>query len=114
MKLAAAAYTKAGVELLVLTVQTTKRLRPNAAGVGFYGLPSTAGRRHLALSLAASNCRSSGICRVILLSLLSFSVRMTVSPSSRPAAQAVLADGRVEQDTARLGWPWAVVSFRTA
>ena len=39
VELAAAAYTKAGVDLLVLTVQTTKRLRPNAAGVGFYGLP---------------------------------------------------------------------------
>ncbi len=38
-KIAAAAYTKAGIDLLVLTVQTTKRLRPHIAGVGFYGLP---------------------------------------------------------------------------
>jgi hypothetical protein len=38
-QIAAAAYTKAGIDLLVLTVQTTKRLRPNIAGAGFYGLP---------------------------------------------------------------------------
>ena len=38
-KIAAKAYTEAGIDLLVLTVQTTKRLRPNIAGVGFYGLP---------------------------------------------------------------------------
>ena len=34
-KIAAAAYTKAGIDLLVLTVHTTKRLRPHIAGVGF-------------------------------------------------------------------------------
>ena len=34
-EIAAAAYTKAGIELLALTVRTTKRLRPNTAGVGF-------------------------------------------------------------------------------
>ena len=33
-EIAAAAYTKAGIDLLVLTVQTTKRLRPHIAGVG--------------------------------------------------------------------------------
>jgi hypothetical protein len=38
-KIAAAAYTKAGIDLLVLTVRTTKRLRPGLAGVGYYGLP---------------------------------------------------------------------------
>jgi hypothetical protein len=33
------AYTTAGIALLVKTVETSRRLRPNAAGVGFYGLP---------------------------------------------------------------------------
>jgi hypothetical protein len=38
-QIAAAAYTKASVELLALTAKTSARLRPKAKGVGFYGLP---------------------------------------------------------------------------
>ena len=38
-KIAAAAWTNASVELLALTARTTRRLRPKARGVGFYGLP---------------------------------------------------------------------------
>ena len=47
---AAAAYTKAGIDLLVLTVQTTKRLRPHIAGVGKPQGTSTAALRSVATS----------------------------------------------------------------
>ena len=40
---------------------------------------------HSTLSLNAIVCHSLGICTLILLSLLSFSVKMTASPSAKPA-----------------------------
>jgi polygalacturonase len=45
---------------------------------------ATGQHRHSALSLTAIDCYSLGICAVILLPLLSFSVEMTVPPPAHP------------------------------
>ena len=63
----------------------------SAPGVG----PPGHGRHcHSTGSLAASDCHSLGTYILILLPLLSFSVKMTVSPSARPAAEVVDDDLR--------------------